>query len=157
VNLRYVIYSAVLAPYFERLSWSWRALLSYITVDQTFAVLVGKYSPDDSAPKHWYFLGGSLVMWSVWQISSLIGIFAGALIPQEWSLEFAATLSLIAILMPLLFDRAVVCAALAAGGVSLATATWPFKTGLLAAIVAGVAVGLTFTWLQRSWNGRKAA
>jgi len=157
VNLRYVIYSAVLAPYFERLSWGWRALLSYITVDQTFAVLVGKYSPDDPAPKHWFFLGGSLVMWSVWQISSLIGIFAGALIPQEWSLEFAATLSLIAILMPLLFDRAVVCAALAAGAVSLATAAWPFRTGLLAAIAAGVAVGLTFAWLQRSWNGRKAA
>src|SRR5512136_1865368 len=31
VNLRYVIYGAVLAPYFERLSRPWRALLSYIT------------------------------------------------------------------------------------------------------------------------------
>lgn len=158
VNLRYVIYSAVLAPYFERLSWTWRALLSYITVDQTFAVLVGKHSPDDpAAGKHWFFLGGSLVMWSVWQISSLIGIFAGALIPQEWSLEFAATLSLIAILMPLMFDRAVVCAALAAGGVSLATATWPFNIGLLAAIAAGVAVGLTVARFHRSLNGGKMA
>src|SRR5215831_20547203 len=73
VNLRYVIYSAVLAPYFERLSLGWRALLSYITVDQTFAVLVGKYASDDPAPKHWFFLGGSLVMWSVWQLSSLVG------------------------------------------------------------------------------------
>ena len=157
VNLRYVIYSAVLAPYFERLSWAWRALLSYITVDQIFAVLVGKYPPDDPAPgKHWFYLGGSLVMWSVWQISSLVGIFAGALIPQEWSLEFAATLSLIAILMPLLFDGAAVWAALAAGGVSLATATWPFRTGLLAAIAAGVAVGLIFAWLRRSWGGKAA-
>lgn len=156
VNLRYVIYSAVLAPYFERLSWAWRALLSYITVDQTFAVLVGRYSPDDSAPRHWFFLGGSLVMWSVWQISSLIGIFAGALIPQEWSLEFAATLSLIAILMPLLFDRAVVCAALAAGGVSLAAAKWPLNTGLLAAIAVGVTVGLTVARFQRANGGRAA-
>src|SRR3977135_547746 len=56
VNLRYVIYSAVLAPYFERLPWAWRALLSYITVDQMFAVLVGKYRPEDPAPgKHWFF------------------------------------------------------------------------------------------------------
>jgi predicted branched-subunit amino acid permease len=157
VNLRYVIYSAVLAPYFERLSWGWRAFLSYITVDQTFAVLVGKYAPEDPAPKHWFFLGGSLVMWSVWQISSLIGIFAGALIPQEWSLEFAATLSLIAILMPLLYDRAVVCAALAAGGVSLATATWPFRTGLLAAIAAGVVVGLMVARLHRNLSGGRAA
>lgn len=158
VNLRYVIYSAVLAPHFERLSWAWRALLSYITVDQTFAMLVAKHSPDDSAGgKHWFFLGGSLVMWSAWQISSLIGIFAGALIPQEWSLEFAATLSLIAILMPLLFDRALVCAALAAGGVSLATATWPFNTGLLAAIAAGVAAGLTVARFRHSLNNGKTA
>jgi 4-azaleucine resistance transporter AzlC len=158
VNLRYVIYSAVLAPYFERLRWAWRALLSYITVDQMFAALVGKYQPEDPAPgKHWFFLGGSLVMWSAWQTASLVGIFAGALIPQEWSLEFAATLSLIAILMPLLFDRAVVCAALAAGGVSLAAAKWPLNTGLLAAIAAGVAVGLVVARLQRNRNGRGAA
>ena len=157
VNLRYVIYSAVLAPYFERLSWTWRALLSYITVDQMFAVLVGKYSADDSAPKHWFYLGGSLVMWSAWQISSLTGIFAGALILQQWSLEFAATLSLIAILIPLLYDGAVVCAALAAGAVSLATATWPFNTGLLAAISAGVAVGLGAARIHPGRGGGKAA
>ena len=158
VNLRYVIYSAVLAPYFERLSWTWRALLSYITVDQTFAVLVGKYAPDDTAPgKHWFFLGGSLVMWSVWQISSLIGIFAGELIPREWSLEFAATLSLIAILIPLLFDGAVVCAALAAGAVSLAAASWPINTGLLAAIAAGVAVGLSVARFRRGRSGGETA
>jgi len=155
VNLRYVIYSAVLAPYFERLSWAWRALLSYITVDQIFAVFVGKYQPSDADPhKHWYFLGGSLVMWSAWQTASLVGIFAGALIPHEWSLEFAAALSLIAILMPLLFDRAVVCAALAAGGVSLAAAEWPLNVGLLAATAAGVAVGLAVARLSSTNEGR---
>jgi branched chain amino acid efflux pump len=143
VNLRYVIYSAVLAPHFEHLSRAWRALLSYITVDQIFALFVGRFRPDDAEPgKHWFFLGGSLVMWSVWQTASLIGIFAGALIPREWSLEFAATLSLIAMLMPLLFDRAVVCAALAAGAVALAAAKLPLNLGLPAAIAAGVAVGL---------------
>ena len=143
VNLRYVIYSAVLAPHFEHLSRAWRALLSYITVDQIFALFAGRFRPDDAEPaKHWFFLGGSLVMWSAWQTASLIGIFAGALIPREWSLEFAATLSLIAMLMPLLFDRAVVCAALAAGAVALAAAKLPLNLGLVAAIAAGVAVGL---------------
>jgi 4-azaleucine resistance transporter AzlC len=143
VNLRYVIYSAVLAPHFERLSRPWRALLSYITVDGVFALFVGKFRPDDSQPpKHWFFLGGSLVMWAGWQISSWVGIFAGALIPHSWSLEFSATLALIAVLMPLLFDRAAVCGAVAAGAVALAAARWPLNTGLLAAIAVGVAVAL---------------
>jgi predicted branched-subunit amino acid permease len=143
VNLRYVIYSAVLAPHFEHLSRSWRVLLSYITVDGIFALFVGKYRPDDAeAHKHWYYLGASLVMWTGWQAASMIGIFAGALIPQAWSLEFTATLALIAVLVPLLHDRAIGCAALAAGGVALAASRWPLNLGLLAAIAVGVAVGL---------------
>ena len=143
VNLRYVIYSAVLAPHFEHLSRPWRALLSYIMVDGVFALFVGKYRPDEARDhKHWFFLGGSLVMWTGWQLASMVGIFAGSLIPQSWSLEFAATLALIAVLVPLLHDRAIVCAALAAGGVALAASKWPLNLGLLAAIAVGVVVGL---------------
>jgi 4-azaleucine resistance transporter AzlC len=143
VNLRYVIYSAALAPHFEHLSRPWRALLSYIVVDGVFALFLGKFGSNESkAHKHWFFLGGSLVMWIGWQASSMAGIFGGALIPQVSSLEFAATLALIAVLVPLLYDRAIVCAALAAGGVAVVAAKWPLNTGLLAAIAAGVAIGL---------------
>src|SRR5438105_8634679 len=74
VNLRYVIYSAVLAPHFEHLSRPWRALLSYVTVDGVFALFVGRFRPGDGNPhKHWFFLGGSLLMWIAWQLSSFIG------------------------------------------------------------------------------------
>ena len=132
VNLRYVIYSAVLAPYFEQLSKRWRALLSYITVDQTFALFVGKYAADaEKATRHWFFFGASLMMWTCWQTASLIGV-----------------------LMPLLQDRAIVCAALAGGGVALATAKWPLNLGLLAAIAAGVAVGLSVSRASARKAGR---
>src|SRR5258708_17338107 len=80
-------------------------------------------------------------MWCGWELSSWIGIFAGAMIPGRWSLEFASTLALIALLIPLLFDRAVVCGALAAGGVALIAAKLPLNLGLLAAIAVCVAVG----------------
>jgi predicted branched-subunit amino acid permease len=155
VNLRYVIYSAVLAPHFEHLSRAWRALLSYITVDGMFALFAGKFEPGDAKPhKHWFYLGGSLVMWTGWQVSSWVGIFAGELIPRAWSLEFSATLALIAVLVPLLFDRAVVCAALAAGGVALIAAKWPLNVGLLAAIAAGVVVGLAVARLRTARERR---
>jgi 4-azaleucine resistance transporter AzlC len=154
VNLRYVIYSAVLAPHFEHLSRPWRALLSYVTVDGVFALFVGRFRPGDGNPhKHWFFLGGSLLMWIAWQLSSFIGIFGGALIPKDWSLEFAATLGLIALLIPLFFDRAVVWGALAAGGVALAAARWPLNLGLLAAIAAGVVVGLAVARLPKAGRG----
>jgi 4-azaleucine resistance transporter AzlC len=156
VNLRYVIYSAVLAPHFEHLSRPWRALLSYITVDGMFALFAGKFQPGEARPhKHWFYLGGSLVMWTGWQVSSWVGIFAGELIPRAWSLEFSATLALIAVLVPLLFDRAAVGAALAAGGVALTAARWPLNTGLLAAIAVGVIVGLAVARFARP-RGRRA-
>jgi len=151
VNLRYVVYSAVLAPHFRALSRPWRVLLSYITVDGVFALFAGRFQPEDGEPyKHWFFLGGSLLMWAGWQVSSWIGIFAGAMIPAEWSLEFASTLGLIALLIPLLHDRAVTWGAIAAGCVALLAAGLPLNLGLLAAIAAGTAVGLGVARLDRA-------
>src|SRR2546427_8947024 len=137
VNLRYVIYSAVLAPHFEHLHRHWRVLLSYVTGDGMFALFAGRYRPDDgNRHKQWYFLGGSLVMWCAGQLSSGIGIFAGAMIPLEGSLEFAGTLALFALLIPLLFDRAVSWGALAAGGFACCCGRSPLYLGWLAAIGA---------------------
>ena len=143
VNLRYFIYSAVLAPHFAGLSRPWRVLLSYVTVDGVFAMFAGRYRPGDGvAHKHWWYIGGSTLMWIVWQLASLVGIFGGSRIPRAWSLEFAATLALIALLMPLLFDRAVVSGAVVAGIVSLVGARWPMNLGVLLAVIAGVSAGL---------------
>lgn len=146
VSLRYLIYSAVLAPHFSHLSRGWRMLLSYITVDGMFAIFAGRFRAGDAEPNsHWFYLGGSMVVWIVWHIASIVGIFGGAMIPREWSLEFAATLALIALVMPLLFDRAVVCGAIVAAAVSLATTRLPMNLGLLLAVLAGVVVGLAVT------------
>lgn len=143
VNLRYFIYSAVLAPHFAGLSRPWRVLLSYLTVDGVFALFAGRYRPGDGVPsKHWFYLGGSAVSWVVWQLASLLGIFGGSLIPKAWSLEFAATLALTALAMPLLFDRAVVLGAVVAGLVSLAGSALPMNLGVLLAVIAGVVAGL---------------
>jgi predicted branched-subunit amino acid permease len=143
VSLRYVIYSALLAPHFEHLPARWRVLLSFITVDSIFALFFARYEPGDRHPlKHWFYLGASAAMFAVWQVTTWVGIFTGATIPAEWSLEFAATLALIAILVPLLQDRAVVTGAIAAGVASVLLAGAPLKLGVLAAVAVGVAVGV---------------
>ncbi len=148
VNLRYFIYSAVLAPHFGSLSRPWRVLLSYITVDGVFALFAGRYRPGDGVDhKHWFYFGGSALVWVVWQIATCVGIFGGTRIPRDWSLEFAATLALTALLMPLLYDRAVVSGAVLAGVVSLAGARLPMNLGVLLAVVVGVVTGLVVSWL----------
>jgi predicted branched-subunit amino acid permease len=149
VNLRYVIYSAVLAPHFGHLSRWWRALLAYLIVDGMFATFAARYhARSDDRDKHWFFLGGSVVVWLVWQAAAMVGIFGGTLIPPSWSLEFAATLSLIALTMPLLYDRAVILGAIVAGVVALVARGLPMNLGLVTAVTVGVAVGMVLRpWL----------
>ncbi len=144
VNLRYVIYSATLAPHFSHLPRAWRALLSYLSTDGIFAVYLARYERASGDPeRHWFFLGGAMALWVGWQTCSWIGIFGGTLIPKAWSLEFAATLGLSALVVMLMFDRAVLVGALAAGAVALFAPKLPLNLGLLAATLVGVVAGMT--------------
>ncbi len=95
--------------------------------------------------KHWFDLSGSTLLWCAWQVSSCVGIFGGALIPRDWSLEFAAPLALVALLMPLLYDRAVVSGAIASGIVALLARALPLNLG----IVAAGRLGWSWGWWSR--------
>ena len=113
--------------------------------------LRGEISDDASSDKrHWFFLGAGLALWSVWQVSTAVGIFLGAQVPPSWSLEFTLPLTFIALVIPALVDRPAVAAALTAGVVGVIGAGWPYKTGLVAAALVGIAVG---TWLDARQRG----
>ena len=71
--------------------------------------------------------------------------------PPSWSLDFALPLTFIALLAPTLKDRPAVAAALAAGAVGVICAGWPYKLGLVAAALAGIAVGV---WADRTQGDR---
>jgi predicted branched-subunit amino acid permease len=91
---------------------------------------------------HWYFLGAGLGLWLSWQISTVIGILLGAQIPSAWALDFTLALTFIALVVPALKDHASVVAALSAGVVAVAAASWPYRLGLMAAALTGIIVGL---------------
>jgi predicted branched-subunit amino acid permease len=76
-----------------------------------------------------------------WQISTAVGIFLGAAIPEAWSLEFALPLTFIAMLVPVLRDRPGIAAALSAGVVALIAYSLPYKLGLIVAALVGILVG----------------
>jgi predicted branched-subunit amino acid permease len=78
----------------------------------------------------------------VWQAAVLAGALVGAGLPASWRLEFAAPLAFIAISVPLLRDRAMVLAALAAGATVVLAHGLPLRLGLALAAVAGIATGL---------------
>lgn len=142
VNLRHVLYSASLAPYLAALPTHWKALLSYLLTDEAYAPTIIQYEKDGITPHaHWFLLGAGAALWLDWQISTALGIFLGAAIPEEWSLDFALPLTFIAMVVPVLKNRAAIAAALSAGLVALLAFALPYKLGLILAALVGILVG----------------
>jgi 4-azaleucine resistance transporter AzlC len=145
VNLRHMLYSASLAPYVAQLPVRWRASLAYLLTDEAYATTITRYrAPRPRAHAHWYFLGSGIALWVSWQITTAIGVFGAAAVPESWSLDFALPLTFTAILVPSLRDRPQLAAAAVAAIVATVGFEWEYGTGLLAAIVAGMAAGMIF-------------
>ncbi len=144
VNIRHILYSASIAPYTRKLHLLWKLLLAYLLTDEAYAVTISHYQKTgDDEQKHWYFLGAGLALWATWQLSTAAGIFLGGQIPAGWSLDFAATLTFIALVVPALKDRASTAAALTAALAALLANALPMKLGIAIAALTGIAVGFT--------------
>lgn len=143
LNLRHALYSAALAPRLSHLPRRWKLLLAYLLTDEAFAAISQREADgQQSSPyRHWFYLGAGLALWGGWQLSTAVGVLLGARLPSDWPLDFALPLTFIAIVVPLIRSRAMLLAAVVAGCVALLTAGLPFKLGLLAAALAGMAAG----------------
>lgn len=142
VNLRHMLYSASLAPYLKDLPVRWKVLLAYLLTDEAYAPTALKFEREGISPLgHWFLFGAGLALWSTWQVSTGLGIFLGASLPQSWPLDFALPLTFIALIMPALKNRPAIAAALSAGLVALLAYSLPFKLGLILAALTGILVG----------------
>jgi predicted branched-subunit amino acid permease len=90
---------------------------------------------------HWFLFGAGLALWTIWQVSTALGIFLGTAIPESWSLDFALPLTFIAMVVPVLKNRPAITAAISAGIVALLAHPLPYKLGLIVAAVIGITAG----------------
>lgn len=145
VNLRFVIYSVAFKPFFKPLSAIKRLIYGSASVDAMAAEFLNRFSPtarDHGVNRLTYFKAGSSMIWAVWQASSLAGIFLASMIPASWGLEFVATLALIAMLAPMIVDRASLACIAVAGSIALLAHSLPLNLGLLLAVMGGVAAAM---------------
>lgn len=143
VNLRFVMYSATVAPHFAHLSLRWKLVLGYLVTDNGFALAAARFGRDPATPHpEAYFLGCALPIYAMWQVGAMIGIFLGAQIPSAWGLDIITPLVMLSIVVPLLRNVAMAGAALTAAVVVVAAAGLPFQLNLVAAALAGITAGL---------------
>ncbi|NTU71451.1 MAG: AzlC family ABC transporter permease [Coriobacteriia bacterium] len=151
INARMFIYSTSIAPLLSEAPGWLRPILGYMLVDQNYASTMteGRYREDVSVI--WYYFGGGAALWTVWQISTIVGALAGPFIPASWGLEFAVPLVFLAMLAPAMKDRTGVGVALVTGVASaVLVPVLPLQSGLIVAILAGMVFG---AWADRPKPG----
>ena len=157
INARHIMYSAAMVgDYVGAPKW-WRYLTSYVLVDQAFAMTS---TQDKTLPLSYrmsYLLGGGMAAWVLWQVWVTIGILAGDVVPDSWSLEFAIPI-LFGTLMILAINNFPGAVAATVGGViAVVAADFPNGTGLLVGAFFGVAAGGLAELVLATSNGESSS
>ncbi|NHX40496.1 MULTISPECIES: AzlC family ABC transporter permease [Haloarcula] len=142
INLRLLMYSASIAPYFRNFTGRWKAMLAYVLTDQAYALSVANYRSDSETDRKWYYLGVAVTLWAVWQVTTIAGALLGTGVPDAWGLEFAIPLVFLAILVPAIEDAATAVAAAVGGAIAVVGAGLPLNLGLLVAAGVGITAGV---------------
>ena len=143
INLRMLMYSAHLAPYFRHLPVRWRAPMAYLLTDQAYALTVTRVMGDEPLPaNHWFYLGAALPLWVFWQLSTGFGYWAGTALPPSWELGFIVPLIFLALLVPSVNSRPSLIAAVVGGSGAVLGQGLPAGLGLTLGALAGIAAGV---------------
>lgn len=141
INLRMLMYSASIAPHFQRLSKRTKATAAYLLTDQAYALAIARYRSGDTSPVA-YYLGVAVTLWAVWQVTTIAGVVLGASVPDSLGLEFAVPLVFLALLIPAMEDRPTTVAGIVGGAVAVWAAGFPLNLGLLVGATVGIVAGL---------------
>lgn len=145
INLRFIVYSATLAPMFEGASLRRRLLGSYLLVDHAVPLTLTRTESWPPRECVSFYLGACLSFWSTWQACSLAGSLLGSL-PETGVIAFAVPVSFLALLGPQLTERPKVCAAAVAAVVAVIGGGLPANLGMILGTVAGLVAGMAVGW-----------
>lgn len=151
INARMFIYSVSIAPLLsDAPTWA-RPIIGYMLVDQNYASTMTEGRHRKDVDIVWYYVGGGVALWTVWQICSVAGALLGPFIPAAWGLDFAVPLVFLAMLAPAMKDKTAVGVALATGvAAAVMVPLLPLQSGLVVAILFGMGFG---AWLDRPKAG----
>jgi branched chain amino acid efflux pump len=144
VNLRLLLYTASIAPYFSHERLGRRMVAAYGLTDQAFAASIGRWerTPDDRAGRFAFYMGAAMTLWIGWQLATLAGALIGNTIPKSVPLDFSIPLVFLALLMPTITSRPSALAAAAGGAAAVVSAELGAQSvSILIGAVVGIAAG----------------
>ena len=146
VNLRFVIFSAGIRPYFRHLGLKQRLIYGFLNGDMNSMLFGHRYRDAEPAPatlsQSGFFMGMAIPNYISWQAGIVIGVLFASFIPNEWGLKLAGTITLLVLILKTVNHWATVCACLVAASVAVMLQNLPYKLWVIVAIVAGVVAGM---------------
>ena len=154
VNARHVLYGAVLSEHLSGLKLSWKIILSYVMTDQAFAVSNDYFKKNDkNNNQHYHLLGSGFTCWTIWQISTIIGIVLGSVVPEELGLSFTISLTFLALLISDFRKFKNIIVMLVSGIVAtIGYNTIPFQAYIIVAAIAALLVATLLTLIPLKKN-----
>lgn len=150
INLRFIIFSIGVQANFSHLPFWRRAILGYFTADFGYLMYTSRFADvqtlaerkADSYYRTYFMYGLATGNWCIWQAGCILGILFASQIPDSWGLEFAGSLALIAVIVPMLDHHAARWAAAVAAVVAVFAYSLPLKLNLTLAILAAIVVAI---------------
>jgi len=151
VNSRHLLYGAVLSEHLSGLKLIWKLIISYVLVDQAFAVSNDYFKKNKrNKIKHYHLLATGFTCWTIWQVSTFIGIVLGSIIPEELGLKFAIPITFLALLINDFKKFKNVIVMLVSGLIAtLGYNLIPFKAYIIAASLSALLVAALLTNLNK--------
>lgn len=145
VNLRYVLFSATMAPHVREVPVWNQGLLAFTLTDETFAINIA--DAREGHADRFSMLGVGVISWIGWTGGTIIGALAGGAIgdPSRWGVDFAMPAMFTALLVGQItrrreFIAAGLSAVLALGLAAFLPGQWPVVVAAITA--ATVMTGL---------------
>lgn len=148
VNLRHLLLSAALSPYFRHLTPLKNALIGSLLTDETFGVAINQTSNKKSLSARWMH-GLNVTAYLNWIAANIAGAFLGQWItnPQKFGLDYALPAMFIGLLVLLIISRAkirvdIIVAISAVVIVIVVTMVSSASLGVIVATIAAAAIGM---------------
>ena len=141
INSRHLLYGAVLSQYLNKLNHYWRFLLSYLMTDQAFSVSLSYFKKNKRIYNpHFHMLGSGFTLWFLWQISTLLGIVLGNIVPEQLGLEFTIPLTFLSLIISELRKLDHLIVMIISGLISLAAYSFPYKIYIIISALLSLSV-----------------
>ncbi len=148
VNLRHILLSAALSPYFRHLSPFKNMLVGSLLTDETFGVAINEAAKRKQLHEKWMH-GLNLTAYLNWIFANIAGAYFGQWIsdPEKFGLDFALPAMFIGLLILTIVSRnqikldviVAICAVVITVGVAI---VYPGNVGVIAATVVASTIGM---------------